>query len=164
MMPEHKKFNRKLVESFETVKEIISAVRTVRKEKEIPIRERLELHIKPVKEYDKHFIPVIMKICNLSDIKFTETKPEGSASFIIDTVEYFIPLAGSLDIESELGKAAEELNYTKGFLKSVMAKLGNERFVQNAPKAVIDMERKKQSDAESRIKSLEDRIAELKKL
>jgi valyl-tRNA synthetase len=104
-----------------------------------------------------------MKICNLSDIRFTDQKPEGAASFIIDTVEYFIPLSGLLDVESELKKSAEELEYTKGFLKSVMVKLGNERFVQNAPPAVIETERKKKSDAESRIKSLEERIKELKK-
>jgi valyl-tRNA synthetase len=164
MMPEHKKHNKTLAESFETVKEIISAVRTIRKDKEIAIKDKLELHIRSVKDYDKHFLPVIIKICNLSDIQFTDKKLDGAASFIIDTVEYFIPLSGLLDVESELKKSTEELEYTKGFLKSVMVKLENERFVQNAPPVVIEMERKKKSDAESRIKSLEERINELKKL
>jgi len=163
-MPEHKKFSKSLVSEFERVKEIISAVRTVRKEKEIAMKEKVALHIRSGKEYDSHFLPLIMKLCNLSEISFTDSKPDGAASFIIDTVEYYIPLEGMLDVESEMKKAKEELDYTKGFLNSVMKKLDNERFVQNAPPAVIDMERKKKADAESRIKSLEERIKELKKL
>jgi valyl-tRNA synthetase len=164
MMPEHKKFNKALVGRFDTVKEVISAIRTVRKEKEIAVKEKLELHIRAGSDYDRHFLPVIVKLCNLSDIKFTDKKLDGAASFITDTVEYYIPLAGLLDVESELKKAEEELQYTKGFLASVMKKLENERFVQNAPANVIDLECKKQSDAESRISSLEERINELKKL
>jgi valyl-tRNA synthetase len=163
-MPEHKKYSKTLVESFEMVKEIVSAVRTVRREKEIAMKDQVGLHIRAGNEYDKHFLPVIMKLCNISDIQFTDKKPEGAASFIIDTVEYFIPLSGLLDVESEIKKASEELDYTKGFLRSVKLKLDNERFVQNAPPAVIEMERKKQSDAESRINSLEERIRELKKI
>jgi valyl-tRNA synthetase len=163
-MPEHKKFSKSLVAKFETAKEIISAVRTVRKEKDIAMREKVALHIRSVKEYDSHFLPLIMKLCNLSGISFTDVKPEGAASFIIDTVEYYIPLGGMLDIESEIKKTTEELDYTKGFLNSVMKKLNNERFVQNAPPAVTDVERKKKADAESRIRSLEERLKELRKL
>jgi valyl-tRNA synthetase len=164
MMPEHKKYNKSIVTGFETAKEIISAIRTVRKEKEIAVREKLDLNIKKGSNYDGQFLPVVKKLCNLSDIIFTDKKIEGAASFIIDTVEYYIPLGGLLDVESELKKTAEELDYTRGFLNSVMKKLENERFVQNAPASVIDIERKKKSDAESRIKSLEERIRELKKL
>jgi valyl-tRNA synthetase len=164
MMPEHKKFSKTLVSKFETAKEIISAIRTVRKDKEIATKDKLELHVRSGKDYDGHFLPVIMKLCNLSDISFTNKKLDGAASFIIDTVEYYIPLGGLLDVESELLKASDELLYTKGFLKSVMAKLENERFVQNAPANVIDMERKKKADAESHIRSLEERIRELESL
>ena len=164
IMPEHKKFNKTLVSGFETTKEIISAVRTVRKEKEIAMKDKLELHIRAGKDYDGHFLPVIMKLCNLSDISFTDKKLDGAASFITDTIEYYIPLGGLLDIESELKKTEEELHYTKGFLTSVLKKLENERFVQNAPANVIDMERKKKADAESRINSLEERIKELRRL
>jgi valyl-tRNA synthetase len=164
MMPGHKKYDKSLVSGFETAKEIISAVRTVRKEKEIAIKEKLDLIIKAGSDYDNNFLPVVRKLCNLSDIIFADKKIEGAASFIIDTIEYYIPLRGLLDVESELKKATEELDYTRGFLNSVMKKLENERFVQNAPASVIDIERKKKSDAESRIKSLEERIRELKKL
>jgi valyl-tRNA synthetase len=164
MMPEHKKFSKTLVAKFETAKEIISAVRSVRKDKEIATKEKLELHIRSGKDYESHFLPVIMKLCNLSVISFTDKKLDGAASFIIDTIEYYVPLGGMLDVEGELKKASDELHYTKGFLKSVMAKLENERFVKNAPAAVIEVERKKKSDAESRIRSLEERIRELKRL
>jgi valyl-tRNA synthetase len=162
LMPEHNKPNKPLIERFENVKEIISAIRTVRKEKDIPNKEKVELKIRcDKKSFDTHFIPVIAKMANLSDISFTSVKEEGAASFHVKTTEFYIPLAGKLDVEGELVKIDEELKYTRGFLESVMKKLNNERFVSNAPAAVIEMERKKQADAESKIKSLEDRKREM---
>ncbi|MGD0582421.1 MAG: valine--tRNA ligase [Bacteroidales bacterium] len=163
-MPDHKKPAKVLVERFETAKEVISAIRTVRKEKNLPLRDNMQLFIKAGEEYDDHFVPVILKMGNLSDVVFTGEKIEGAASFIIKTVEYYIPLGSRLDVESELKKTREELEYTRGFLKSVMNKLDNERFVGNAPASVIESERKKKSDAETKIKSLEDRESELMKL
>ncbi len=85
-----------------------------------------------------------------------------AVSFMVGTTEYFIPVGVHLDIESELEKLNEELEYNKGFLVSVMKKLDNDRFVQNAPASVLDLERKKKSDAESKIKSLEERIRTLR--
>lgn len=164
LMPEHKKSNKALIERFENVKEIISAIRSVRKEKELPNKDKIELRIRcEEKVYDLHFIPVIIKMANLSGVSFTLLKEEGSASFHVKATEYYIPLAGKLDIEEELLRINEEIRYARGFLASVMKKLDNERFVQNAPAAVIEMERKKQSDAEAKIKSLEERQAELKR-
>ena len=110
------------------------------------------------------FLPVINKLCNLSEVKFVSEKQEGAASFMTGTTEYFIPLEGKLDVEAELKKISEEIEYHKGFLNSVMKKLDNERFVQNAPANVLELERKKKSDAESKIKSLEERLKELKSL
>ena len=163
-MPDAKKFNKEMVTGFESVKETISAVRTVRKKKEIPNREKVELHILADKvSYDNEFLPVLSKLCNLSEILFISEKQEGSASFMVGTTEYFIPLEGKLDIESELIKLEEDLNYNRGFLINVMKKLENVRFVNNAPAAVLDLERKKKSDAESKIKSLEEAIRSLKK-
>jgi len=165
LIPKAKKYNKEMVSGFETVKETISAVRSVRKEKDIPNREKLELHIlsdtdNPVSGY----LPVIKKLCNLSEVKFVSEKRDGAASFMTGTTEYFIPLDGKLDVEAELAKISEEIEYHKGFLYSVMKKLDNERFVQNAPAAVLDLERKKKSDAESKINSLEERQRELKSL
>lgn len=163
-MPEAKKFNKEMVAGFESAKETISAVRTVRKNKEIALREKIELHILADRtEFDSKFLPVISKLCNLSDITFISEKQEGTASFMIGTTEYFIPLEGKLDIESELIKLEADLNYTRGFLSSVMKKLDNERFVNNAPAAVLELERKKKSDAESKIKSLEEALKSLKR-
>ena len=96
-------------------------------------------------------------------MSFVSEKQEGAASFMIGTTEYFIPLTGKLDVESELAKIQEELNYNRGFLVNVMKKLENERFVKNAPASVLELERKKKSDAESKIKSLEEAIKSLKK-
>jgi len=104
---------------------------------------------------------VIIKLCNLSEVRFVSEKPGNSASFMVGTTEYYIPLGDMIDIEAEKARIAAELSYQKGFLDTVMKKLGNERFVQNAPRAVIDVERKKKADAESRIKSLEESLREL---
>jgi valyl-tRNA synthetase len=94
-------------------------------------------------------------MCNLSEISFVTEKQEGAISFMVGTTEYFIPMEGKIDVEAELKKIAEEIEYHRGFLVNVMKKLGNERFVQNAPASVLELENKKKSDAESKIKSLE---------
>jgi valyl-tRNA synthetase len=164
-MPEAKRFNKEMLASFESIKETVSAVRTVRKEKDIPNREPLELMILgDSKDHDNSFMPVIAKLCNLTEVTFVKSKQEGAASFMIGTTEYFIPLRGKLDTEAEIAKLKEDLEYNKGFLANVMKKLGNERFVQNAPSHVLDLENKKKSDAESKIHSIEERIKELTKL
>ncbi len=162
-MPEAKKFNKDLITSFDSIKETISAVRTVRKSKDIPNKETLNLLVRSDKDsFDSEFLPVICKLCNLSEVSFVEEKQEGAASFMVGTTEYFILLGGKLDIEGELAKIQEDLDYNRGFLVNVMKKLANEHFVQNAPAKVLELERKKKSDAESKIKSLEERMKELK--
>jgi valyl-tRNA synthetase len=163
-MPESKRFNKELVARFESVKETISAIRTVRKNKEIPTRDKIKLLVFSDKNhYDTEFLPVVSKLCNLSEMLFVKDKQEGTASFMVRTTEYFIPLAGKLDIEGEIAKIQDDLNYNRGFLVNVMKKLNNERFVKNAPANVLELERKKKSDAESKIKSLgaEDERAEI---
>jgi valyl-tRNA synthetase len=164
-MPEAKRFNKEIITGFESIKETISAIRTVRKNKEISARDKIKLLILSDKaSYDTYFLPVISKLCNVSDILFVSDKQESTASFMIATTEYFIPLAGKLDIESEISKIQEDLGYNRGFLSSIMKKLDNERFVQNAPANVLELERKKKSDTESKIKSLEERLNEMKRL
>lgn len=163
LLPVANEFNKEFADRFEQIKGVISGVRTVRKEKEIPTREKVELYILPGKEdFGSDFFPVISKMCNLNGIDTVKEKPENAASFIIGTTGFFIPLEEKIDIESELRKIDEELVYQKGFLAGVMKKIDNERFVQNAPASVIELERKKRSDAEERIRSLEDRRKELK--
>jgi valyl-tRNA synthetase len=165
LMPEAKKFNKELITYFESVKETVSAVRTVRTNKGIPNKDKLELLIRAdLDSYDAELLPVIVKMCNLSHISFVSEKQAGSVSFMVSTTEYFIPLSGNLDVEGELKKLHEDLEYNRGFLASVMIKLDNNRFVQNAPDSVLELERKKKCDTESKIKSIEERIKELKKI
>ena len=96
-------------------------------------------------------------------MKVTDRKMKGAASFMIKTTEYFVPLTSKLNVDKELIKIREELDYLKGFLVSVMKKIDNERFIQNAPKEILELERKKKRDTELKIKSLEERMEELKK-
>ena len=163
-MPACRKFNKELMLRFDTVKETVSAVRTLRKEKDIPNKERLILCIKSEEDkYDMEFLSIIVRLCNLSEVRFIKVKEKGAASFMVDTTEFFIPVGDKLDVKGEMAKIQEELDYYRGFLVSVMKKLDNERFVKNAPASVLDLERKKKSDADSKIKSLEERQKELKK-
>jgi valyl-tRNA synthetase len=159
-LPRQKTYDSKLVDSFEIVKEVITSIRSVRKEKEIPNKETLELNYNG--ELNNELNPVITKLANVSSINKVEGKMENVVSFMVRTTEFYIPLEGHVDAEEEIKKLEEELNYTKGFLNSVMKKLSNEKFVQNAPEKVVNMEKKKKEDAESKIKTLEERIKSLK--
>jgi valyl-tRNA synthetase len=159
---ESKRCKKEVIGRFEIIKEIVSSVRTVRKEKDLPGKEKISLYIKAdKKDFDKEFLPAIIKLCNLSSIEFTSKKPDESVSFMVHTTELFIPLPSGLDKQGELLKIREDLDYYRGFLGSVMRKLENERFVRNAPQNVLELERKKKSDTESKIRSLEERIKEL---
>jgi len=158
-MPKAGKHDRALLEKFETAKEIVTAIRAVRKEKQILNSDPVELLIRTeIKGFDSLVIPVIVKLCNLTGISFVSGKPDNSASFMIKTTEFYIPLGGLIDVEAEKAKILSDLSYLRGFLDSVMKKLDNERFVQNAPPSVLDLERKKKADTESKIKSLEEAL------
>jgi valyl-tRNA synthetase len=147
------------------VRETISAIRSVRKSKEIPIKEQIWLLIRSDKEsFDIEFLPVIIKLCNLEGVSFISEKQAGAVSFMVGTTEFFIPLGSGIDVEGEIVKLGEDLDYYRGFLASVMKKLENERFVQNAPINVLELEKRKKSDAVSKIKSLEERLKELQSL
>ena len=151
-----------LLDRFEEMKEIVSGVRAVRVQKNIAQKEALELQVvgeNPVAELNS----VLYKMCNLSDITVVEAKAEGAATFMVRTAEYAVPMKNLIDVEAEIARMEKELKAKEGFLKGVLAKLNNERFVANAPEAVVALERKKQADAESIIKSLRENIEALKK-
>ena len=161
-MPAGKPVQKKLLKDFENAMEIVSAIRTVRAERSIPFKEPLTLLFRSEQESGKPSLrEVIIKLCNLSVIDEADTKPGNAVSFMVKTTEFFIPLGEKLDVESEVAKITKELEYNRGFLDSVMKKLGNERFVNNAPEKVIEMERVKKADAESRIATLEKRLKSL---
>ena len=150
------------VQQFEVVKEVISNVRSIRLQKNIAQKEPLELQVvgeNPVAAFDA----VIIKMCNLSAVTAVEAKADGAAAFMVDTTEFAVPLGNMIDVEAEIARMEAELKHKEGFLQGVLKKLSNEKFVNNAPAAVIEMERKKQADAESIINSLKESIAALKK-
>ena len=154
--------NEDIVKNFEAVKEVIGGIRTIRLQKNIAQKETLSLQVvgeSPVAA----FHAVISKLCNLTSIESVATKAEGSASFMVGTTEYAVPLGNLINVEEELKKLEADLKYNEGFLQSVLKKLSNEKFVSKAPANVIEMERKKQADAESKIASLKESIAALKK-
>jgi len=159
-MPEAAPYNNEIIESFERVKGIITAVRNVRNENNIAQKESLELKVRG--EYESQYNSCITKMANLSSINTTDTKIEGAVTFMIKSAEFYIELGDFIDVEEEIKKLSEELDYNKGFLTSVMKKLSNERFVNNAPEKVVAVENKKKEDAEAKIKVLEERIASLK--
>ena len=154
-------YDERLLADVERAKEIIAGVRTVRLQKNIANKEPLALQY--IGTHDGGCDAVVAKLANLSGIERVAGKEATAASFLVGTTEYAVPLGNNIDKAAELQKLEDELKYMQGFLKSVLAKLGNERFVNNAPAQVVETERKKQADAESKIKSLEESIAALKK-
>ena len=151
-----------IIKAFEAVKEVIGGIRTIRLQKNIAQKEALTLQVVGTNPVEA-FSPVIMKLCNVSSVDTLAMKAEGAASFMVGTTEYAVPLGNLINVEEELKKLEADLVYQEGFLKSVMKKLGNEKFVSKAPANVIEMERKKQADAETKIAALEESIAALKK-
>lgn len=158
-IPEPGNYSDEVIEAFDRVKEIITGVRNIRKERNIPQKESLALFANG--EYDEEYNSCIIKMCNLSSFEPVDQKLEGAVSFMVKSTEFYIELGDLVDVEEELKKLKEELEYNKGFLKSVMKKLSNDRFVQNAPEQVVKIEKQKRDDAESKIKVLEERIASI---
>ena len=155
-------YNEDIIARFEAVKEVIGGIRTIRLQKNIAQKEALSLEVigeNPVEAFNA----VIAKLCNLSAIQTVATKADGAAAFMVGTTEYAVPLGNLINVEEELKKLEADLKYQEGFLQSVMKKLSNEKFVSKAPANVIEMERKKQADAETKIAALKESIAALKK-
>ena len=159
--PKKAKVNTELISGFDFAEGVISGIRTIRKEKNIPMKEALEVSVINEEKNAKDWDAVIQKLTNVSEISYTNDKVDGALSFRVKSNEYFIPISGAIDVEAEIAKIQEELKYTKGFLQSVQKKLSNERFVNNAPEKVIEIERKKQADAEAKIETLEKSLASL---
>ncbi|WP_372973640.1 valine--tRNA ligase [Muriicola sp.] len=159
--PEPLTLDKEILEEFSFASEVISGIRTIRKEKNIPQKDALELQQMRVQQVSSKWDAVIEKLGNIHSITSVETAPEGALSFRVKSNEFFIPVTGAVDLEAEILKIREELSYTRGFLNSVEKKLSNERFVNNAPEAVVALERKKASDAREKIETLEKSLASL---
>ena len=151
-----------MLKDFEVVKDIVGHIRTIRAQKNIALKEELVLNVlgeNPVCSYNS----IIVKMCNISEISEVQAHEEGSSSFLVGTYEFSVPLSGAIDIEAEIAKMEGELQRKQGLLKGIVKKLSNERFVNNAPAQVVDLENKKKADTESIIQSLKENIAALHK-
>ena len=161
--PKQKPVDNQVLAQFDFTMDVINNIRKIRAEKNISFKEALDLVVIDNGSANKDFDCIIEKLTNVKTITYTTEKPADAFGFIVRSKEYFIPVTDSVDTEAELKKLEEELKYAQGFLKSVEAKLSNEKFVNGAPAAVVDKERKKKSDAEAKIAVLEQQIKSLKR-
>ena len=161
LIPEPEQADQALLKAMADVKEIVGGVRNVRKQKNLPNKEQLTLQA--VGGLNNPFEAIIVKLAGLEKIEAVTEKDATAAAFMVGTAEFAVPLAGSIDVEEEIKKLEADLEYTRGFLASVDKKLSNERFVANAPEAVVANERKKKADAESKIATMEQALQQLRK-
>ena len=160
--PVAKSYNEKLITDFDFTIEVISGIRTIRKDKNIPMKEAIDLKVVNNDKTSTYFDSVIMKLGNITSLEYVSEKVDGALSYRVKSNEYFIPITGNIDVDAEIAKLSEELTYTIGFLKSVQVKLSNEKFVANAKPEIIENERKKEADALAKIATIEQSIASLK--
>jgi valyl-tRNA synthetase len=159
--PEVKPIDNVILKDFEICVEVISGIRNIRKDKNIPFKDAISFSVLNNENTSKRFDSVIVKLGNISDLNYVTEKVDAALSFRVKSNECFIPMTGTIDVEAEIKKLKEELSYTEGFLKSVQKKLSNDRFVNNAPEAVITSERKKESDALAKIETINVSLASL---
>lgn len=158
--PEVKKTDAKQLGEFEVCKEIVAMIRNIRAQKQLSPKEKLELIEKSDAQHS-YFDELVMKLANLSSLTYKKEKVDGAFSFMIKSTEFFVPLSSNINVEEEKLRLSKEIDYNKGFLKSVQIKLSNEKFVANAKPELIALERKKQADAEAKIKALEEQLSAL---
>jgi valyl-tRNA synthetase len=158
--PEPKVANRELLDAFETAAGVVAQIRNLRQQKNISPKEKLTL-VKTESTDDFNFDQVIIKLANLDKIDQTSGKLENAISFMIGKNEYFIPFSLAIDRDAEKDRLMKELEYNRGFLNSVQSKLANERFVSNAKPEVVETERRKQADAEAKIRAIEEQLSRL---
>ncbi len=160
--PEGEETNETLIAAFDFATDVVSGVRTIRKENNISFKETIDLSVINKENTSTDFDTIIKKLCNIENLSYTDNQIEGSKSFRVKSNEYFVPIsADNINVEEELKKISEELKYTEGFLKSVQKKLSNERFVNNAPEKVVAIEKKKEADALAKIETLKNSLASL---
>ncbi len=160
--PTLKPYNANLISEFENTMEVISGIRTIRKDKNIPFKDSIEFKVVNNDNVSNHFDSVITKLGNISSLEYVTEKVDGALSFRVKSNEYFIPISGNINVEEEVTKLTEELKYIQGFLKSVQAKLSNEKFVNGAPEKVLANEKQKEADALAKIATIEQSLASLK--
>ena len=153
----------RLLQDFSKAEAVIMGIRALRNEKNIPQKNALKLLVKAESSRMGEFEGLVAKLCNIEEISLVKDAPQNVLSFVSDGVEYFVPMEGNVDAEAERERVGKELEYTRGFLQSVLKKLENKRFVDSAPAAVVEAEHKKQADAEQKIAVLEAQLKQLAK-
>ncbi len=159
--PSTGKMDETLLKGFEIASEVISQLRNLRKQKNISPKEKLSLYFNSKQTMDPRFNELVCKLGNLDQLNSTDAKVDNAIPFIVQQYEFYVPLTAAIDLKAEKERLLNELEYNKGFLKSVQAKLANERFVSNAKPEVVENEKKKQADAEAKIKAIEEQLANL---
>ena len=159
-MPKPAGYSGEVLQQFESAQQIISSVRSIRKDKGLAAREGVDLLYRGNQE-SIPFAAIIARLGRIDNLSRSADKPEGSVSFMAGATEFFVPLGDMMDVGEEIAKVKAELEYNEGFLKTVMKKLGNDSFVKNAPEKVVEMERRKQADAQNKIEILKAKLAEL---
>lgn len=159
--PQQATYDEKLIADFDLASEVIAGVRSIRKQKNIAFKDSIELQAINNEKTSTGFDPVIAKLGNISSLDYVTEQVQGALSFRVKSNEYFIPVGDVVDIEAERAKLEEELKYTKGFLSAVENKLSNERFVNNAPAKVVEIEQNKKKDAQAKIEAIQDSLRAL---
>jgi len=160
--PKVESINRKMIKDFDFTSQVISSIRTIRKEKNISFKNSIELHVLNNENKSSNLDSLIIKLCNISKLVYTKIEVENSISFRVKSNNYYVPVDNNnINIEEEIIKLKTELQYIEGFLNSVRKKLSNSRFVENAPEKVIQIEKDKEQDALSKIKAIKDSLSSL---
>ena len=160
--PEQKPYDQAMLDGFEFASDVVSGIRTIRKEKNIAFKNTIEFLVLNNESQTKEFDAIISKLGNISNLNYTTVTVENALSFRVKSNEYFIPANDTIDVAAEISKLEDELKYTEGFLKSVQKKLSNERFVSGAPEQVVASEKKKEADAVAKIETLKASLKNLK--
>lgn len=161
-LSDNEQYDNKNLEQFEDAKSLIAEIRNIRKTKNIAYKEKLTLNVKQGKDgYSESLNAIVIKMAALDKIEKVDDKVNNAVAFMVKTTEYYVPLGNNLDVEAEISKLKEDLKYNEGFLNSVMKKLSNEKFVNGAPEHVVNIECKKQADAEAKIKAIKEQISAL---
>ena len=161
-MPKAEAFDESVLARFELMQEAVSAIRNIRKQKNLAQKEALEVKVIADENYPAEFEPVLSKLANASSVEKVAEKDSTAVGFIVKTTQYFVPMGDKIDVEAEIATLPKDLEYYEGFLASVMKKLSNERFVSSAPEKVVANERAKQADAEAKITAIKEQLAALK--
>lgn len=160
--PTLKQADERLITGFDVAAEVIAGIRTIRKEKNIPNKDAIDLKVVNNEGIADEYDSIIKKLGNIGSLEYVAEKISGALTFRVRSNEYFVPVSGAVNVEEEIAKLTEELNYNRGFLKSVQAKLSNEKFVGSAPEKVVAMERQKEADALAKIATIEQSLESLR--